>query len=248
LLKLRRFVVDQKSVIQTEKEICKDYHVKKMEDLRKEDWYSISEYQPLSEPFIEKFEDKVNWNSISVYQPLSEPFIEKWKDKVDWDCISECQSLSEPFIEKWKDKVNWDLISEHQPLSEPFIEKWKDNIDLEVQKRKHSPKSFEKKLKEIKEYAKTHNLEFDGDGNFLYAFRNHDKRGCGLWNKTIFYKPSIYYRDWHCDMDKSEENSFGLGIWPKGNTKVKVKVDDWGVSVGKREDGKARVWGFEVVG
>jgi hypothetical protein len=47
-------------------------------------------------------------------------------------------------------------------------------------------------------------------------------------------------------MRKDEENSFGLGIWPRGNTKVKVKVSDWGVSV-CTDDGKARVWGFEVI-
>ena len=48
-------------------------------------------------------------------------------------------------------------------------------------------------------------------------------------------------------MRKNEENSFGMGIWPKGNTPVKVKLEDWGVAVNKN-DGKARVWGFEVIG
>jgi hypothetical protein len=47
-------------------------------------------------------------------------------------------------------------------------------------------------------------------------------------------------------MRKNIENSFGLGIWPKGNTKVKIKIEDWGVAVNKN-DGKARVWGFEIV-
>jgi hypothetical protein len=47
-------------------------------------------------------------------------------------------------------------------------------------------------------------------------------------------------------MNTANKNSFGLGIFPKGNTKVKVSIKDWGVSV-DREDGKARVWGFEVI-
>ena len=47
-------------------------------------------------------------------------------------------------------------------------------------------------------------------------------------------------------MRKDVENSFGLGIWPKGNTPVKVKIEDWGCEVDKRGDGKARVWGFEI--
>ena len=47
-------------------------------------------------------------------------------------------------------------------------------------------------------------------------------------------------------MNPNNENSFGLGIFPKGNTPIKVKISDWGVAV-NREDGKARVWGFEVI-
>jgi hypothetical protein len=42
------------------------------------------------------------------------------------------------------------------------------------------------------------------------------------------------------------ENSFGFGIWPEGNTPIRVKIEDWGVAV-NREDGKARVWGFEIL-
>ncbi len=108
----------------------------------------------------------------------------------------------------------------------------------------HEEKSLEQKTKEVEEYAKKHNLQVK-DG-FLYAFRNHDKFGRGVWNKTIFYEKGKYYRDWHCDMTKNEENSFGLGIFPQGNTPVKVKIEDWGLEVG-RNDGKARVWGFEIV-
>ena len=47
-------------------------------------------------------------------------------------------------------------------------------------------------------------------------------------------------------MRKKLKNSFGLGIFPKGNTKVKVLVDDWGVWT-NRKDGKARVWGIEIM-
>ena len=47
-------------------------------------------------------------------------------------------------------------------------------------------------------------------------------------------------------MNPKNENSFGLGIFPKGNTSVKVSVEDWGVEV-NRDDGKARVWGIMVI-
>ena len=48
-------------------------------------------------------------------------------------------------------------------------------------------------------------------------------------------------------MNSKNENSFGLGIFPKGNTPIKVKISDWGVEIDSRNDGKARVWGFQIV-
>ena len=67
-----------------------------------------------------------------------------------------------------------------------------------------------------------------------------------MFNKIISYEKGKYYRDWKLDMRKDEANSFGLGIFPGGNTKVKVLVKDWGLKC-NREDGKCRVWGFEII-
>ena len=102
------------------------------------------------------------------------------------------------------------------------------------------------KLKKVKEYCKNYNLKLDVKNKCFYAFREHDRYGRGKYNKTIFYERNKYYRDWHLNMRKKIENSFGLGIFPKGNTKIKVLVDDWGVWT-NREDGKARVWGITVM-
>ena len=93
-------------------------------------------------------------------------------------------------------------------------------------------------------YAKKHGLKYDR--YYIYAYREHDKWGRGYYNKTITYEKGYYYRDWHCDPRSSHRNSFGMGIWPKGNTPVKVKISDWGVEIPK-DCGKARVWGFEVL-
>jgi hypothetical protein len=87
-------------------------------------------------------------------------------------------------------------------------------------------------------------LKFDGE--YLYAFRNHNKWGRGQFNPTIRYETERYYHDWHCDMRESTKNSFGFGIWPQGNTPIRVKIEDWGLAV-NRDDGKARVWGFEIL-
>ena len=210
----------------------------------KVDWDSISRYQKLSEKFIEKHQDKVDWYFISVYQKLSEAFIEKHQDKVVWNFISANQKLSETFIEKHQDKVKWYSISRNQKLSEAFIEKFQDKVDVKLQNKKHKEKSYKQKLKEAKAYAKKHNLKIDDE--YIYAYRNHDQWGRGMYNQTISYEKGKYYKDWHCDMDDEEENSFGLGIWPKGNTAVKVKIEDWGVAVADNK-GKARVLGFEII-
>ena len=99
-------------------------------------------YQKLSEPFIEKFQDKVNWFYISRYQKLSEPFIEKFQEKIgNWfqkpfiekhknQKVSEpfnIEKLSEPFIKKFK--INLLVYFEYQKLSEPFIEKFQHKVD-----------------------------------------------------------------------------------------------------------------------
>ncbi|MCD6434921.1 MAG: hypothetical protein J7L15_00810 [Clostridiales bacterium] len=232
-------------------------------------WGYISEYQKLSESFIRKFKDKVNWYNISQYQKLSEKFIKEFKDKVNWYCISKSQILSEEFIREFKDEVEWENISRSQKLSEEFIKEFKnevhwlrifqcqilsksfikefkDKIDKIIYNRIHRTISYKQKIKEVKLYCKKHQLEFDYKNRCFYPYRNHDQQGKGSFNKTISYKKGKYYKDWHLDMRKDVEDSFGLGIWPKGNTQVKVMIKDWGVPV-SREDGKCRVWGFEIV-
>jgi len=231
-------------------------------------WDEICEKQTLSEPFMEKFAHKIWWHLIASSQTLSEDFIEKHQDKIDWSCISEYQILSESFIEKHEHDVNWHYICVFQKLSEKFIEKekfkykvdWqaiayyqeiseeffqKHKYHLALYCKKHIPKSYEEKLEEVKLYAKEYNLTYDD--KYLYAFRNHDKFGRGVYQKSRFYEKGKYYRDWHCDLNKQNTNSFGLGIWPEGNTPIKVKIEDWGTEVKDDRNGKARVWGFEVI-
>jgi len=208
-------------------------------------WSRISTYQKLSENLIQEFQDKVDWDWISMHQKLSEEFIREFQDKVDWTCISQYQKLSEPFIKESQDRVDWDYISECQKLSKRFrSSKFKKFLNLKLYNEINQKKSRTQKIKEMKSYAKEYNLKFTG--KYLYAYRDHDKNGCGYFNKTIVYEKNKYYRDWHCDMRKDVENSFGLGIFPKGNTKVRISIRDWGVWT-TREDGKARVYGFKIV-
>ena len=52
----------------------------------------------LSEPFIRKFQDKVNWSEISALQKLRESFVREFQDKVIWKYIVRYQNLSISFI------------------------------------------------------------------------------------------------------------------------------------------------------
>jgi len=216
--------------------------IEKLQD--KLDWTEISMGQKLSEKFMEKHQDKLDWTEISMDQKLSEKFIEKHQGKLNWSYISSCQQLSEEFIEKYQDKVYWICISECQALSKEFIIKFKDKINITLYKKSHKVKSLKQKRLEVKQYAEEFNLKYDDE--YLYAFREHDQFGSGMHKSNIYYEKGKCYRDWHCDMKEHEQNSFGLGIFAKGNTPVKVKIEDWGLKMNRR-DGKCRVWGFEVI-
>ena len=209
-------------------------------------WNDISFSQKLSENFIKEFEDKVHWENLSSFQQLSENFMREFKYKVNWYRLSHYQKLSENFIQEFQDKVYWNYISEYQQLSANFIREFQDKIDIKLYKEINRKITNKKKLEEVEEYCKKYNLELDLENKCFYAFRNHDNSGRGMYNKTISYKKGKYYKDWHLDMRQSEKNSFGLGIFPIGNTKVKVLIEDWGLEC-NREDGKCRVWGFEIV-
>jgi hypothetical protein len=207
-------------------------------------WPYISRRQTLSEPFMREFQNRLNWYEISRGQTLSEPFIREFQDRLNWRSITLHQTLSEPFIREFQDRLDWSDISAYQTLSEPFMREFKDKLNIKVYNEVHKEPSKEKKIATMREYAKTFNLKFDG--TFLYAYRNHNKRGGGQIKLNSNYKKGNYYRDWHCDMRREVENSFGFGLWPKGNTPVKVSVKDFGVVV-DRKDGKCRVWGFTVL-
>ena len=233
------------------------------------DWREIVTYQVLSVPLIEKHDNFIDMHIASRCQRLPEHLIERKKHRVSWLAISQFQKLSESFIDRLEDYVDWKYIFIYQKLSGKFIwknrkrpplskdtlksqilspyylKKFKDYIDIDEYKKVHGPKSDPIKLKEIKEYAKKHRLLFRSE--YLYAYRDHDPYGRGIHNRTLIYKESAYYRDWHCDLNPNNINSFGLGIWPKGSTRIKVHYKDWGVSVVGDPDGKARVYGFKVL-
>ena len=163
---------------------------------------------------------------------------------LDWYRISAHQKLSERFIREFKDRIDWYSISRYQQLSEGFMNEFETRVDRQEQLKAFKRKSLKVKREEVKAYAKQWGLKIKK--GYLYAYRNHDERGCGNFKYNNFYEKGEYYKDWRCDMNPENENSFGLGIWPKGNTPIRVKIEDWGVAV-TRADGKCRVFGFEII-
>jgi len=154
-------------------------------------------------------------------------------DKVhdNWNDIISC-------YEQNKNKVDWDWISAYQNLSEAFIEKFSDKLYLDyIQERKVNWSS-------VQEYAKMYNLEIDDE--YLYAYRNHDRYGRGLFNGGPYF-PGIMYEDWHCNCNPNIDNSFGFGIWSEGEIKVRVPLSAWGTWVKEGQEDKARVWKFEII-
>jgi hypothetical protein len=65
-------------------------------------WFYISEYQVLSEPFIEKYKDKLYWSWISGYQKLSENFLLNNLELINIGCLVSNEHVSEEIFKKVK--------------------------------------------------------------------------------------------------------------------------------------------------
>ena len=219
----------------------------KSKNKNKVNWGRISEYQKLSEEFIEKFRDKIDWGWISEYQKLSEEFIEKFQDKVDWYGISINQKLSEEFIEKFQDKVDWGYISIYQKLSEEFITKHNLNID---KSKNTNYFNFEQKL----ELVKNTNLYEIVDEVYVIAYKSIRNDNYSFFNFQYCYEIGRIYEA-HCDCNLDNEDSFGLSVWTREKAleynstgklvKVKIHIDDIGAVV--HDGGKLRCKKFEVI-
>ena len=84
---------------------------------------------------------------INYTEPLSEEFIERYQELVHWDYISCYQKLSEPFIERHKERIQWYRISRYQKLSKEF--RIKHIIEIDKDNWLYKPVNF--KLKRLKE-------------------------------------------------------------------------------------------------
>jgi hypothetical protein len=119
----------------------------KFEEIR---WYTIYEYETLTEEFIEKtmhcldFEDR--WEYIFKYNSLSEEFIRKHCknfDKNIWSYITTYQTLSEEFITEYQNYVDWYDISYYQKFDVDFALKFQKRLTwAAVIRRKMLPFDF----------------------------------------------------------------------------------------------------------
>ena len=232
-------------------------NLKEWNELTEGQKYYVCTYQKFSEKFIKQI-----WNGLTedqkdyvcIYQKLPEKFVKQiWDELTEDQKISVCtyQKLSETFIkEVWSELTEGqkDYVCRYQNISEKFIKQiWSELTEVQQELITDIHESYPSKKERIeraKKYAKKHNLEIKG--KHLYAFRNHSKWGRGMYSYTTFYKKGEMYEDWHCDPRRSELDSFGLGVFPRGNTLVRVPLDRFVVEV-NRKDGKSRVEAFEMV-
>jgi hypothetical protein len=182
-------------------------------------------------------------------QPLPESFwATRWDElsKYARSRISEFQPLSESF---WASV--WNSLENFQRMTvitnQPIPKSLQDSRLMPVSQRKRLEKMAlpdnALRIKRAKRYAKKHGLEIK-DG-MLLAYRNHSVFGLGMFSNFVYDKKGFLYEDWHCDPRSSELNSFGLGIWPKGNTAVAVPLDKFIVTVASSS--KARVLAFSIL-
>lgn len=208
-------------------------------------WSNISECQNLSEAFIARNIYRISFNAINVYRNLSEEFLLDKRGHVFFRAMFAAKQYSESFLETFRDShVAFPWVIKYQNLSEEFLKKCSDH-ERSLYVLRHTPSGIS-----INEYADKHGLTIDD--TYLYAFRNHTHKGRGQYLDSTRYQKNVYYRDWHCDLDCREDYTYGFGIWPEGNTPVRIKREDWGCAV-RDPSGvpdeiatKARVWGFEI--
>lgn len=207
--------------------------------------YCVTANLKVSEDLIREFYKELDWTSICSNQYISEALMDDFTNEIDWDALCMSQQLSKKTVSKFKKYIKVSLLAEYQNFTFKFLSSLNKKISKKTYDSVHKKKTYKQKLEEVKAYARQYGLRYDK--NYLYAYRNHDKFGRGYWKKSIRYEKGKYYRDWHCDIRQYKQDSFGLGIWPYGNVEVKVKIEDWGTKVFGSTNGKARVWGFEII-
>ena len=211
----------------------------------------VCSYQKLTTDQIDKFwleMTEPQRNMVCEYQKLTTGQIDKfWPGMTEdqRDTVCSYQKLITDQIDKfWLGMTEYqrDAVCSYQKLTTGQINKFwpgmtepQKNIIITVQK---AMPTGEESIERAKAYAEKHNLRIDD--KFLYAYRNHDMHGRGTYNRTIFYESGKSYHDFHCDPRPEVECSFGLGIWPEGNTKVKIPLNKFVTEVDKGK-GKARV-------
>lgn len=80
-----------------------------------------------SEDFLERHDEDLKksgkWELAVYYQKLSEPFIEKYADRMNWNYVSQRQELSVDFMLKHKDKLNFTWLKKYQKNFGPEVQK-----------------------------------------------------------------------------------------------------------------------------
>jgi hypothetical protein len=234
----------QRNYVVWNQHLSEEFWTARWDDLIEYQRNGVVQYQRPSEKFWETYWGELTEhqrNDVIYYQHLSEEFCAAlWDELTEYqrDGVIWSQHLSEKFCAThWTELTEGQhyIILQYQPHSFNWV------TDPELRESIPVHPSTEERIARGKAYSAKHELESNIVG--FCGFRNHDKWGRGAFKPNTYYLESKEYHDWRCDPREDEKDSYGLGIWPKGNTRIFVKWEDFCVEV-NREDGKARVWAF----
>lgn len=102
----------------------KNYNSKEIRNLCKR--------QKLSNKFIREMKDHLDWFTISQYQPLTEEQMVEFKELINWEYLCRYNrkiKLSEQFMEKMIDYINWDSVAKSRHLTLDFVKKHADKLN-----------------------------------------------------------------------------------------------------------------------
>lgn len=100
-------------------------------------WDMLVFFVPLSEPFIEKYQNKIkrmDWHNLVRKQKLSLSFLQKYEKRINFTMLSLNQHITDDVLAYYESKLGWHFLSESVPLSFETVQTFIHRIDLELLK------------------------------------------------------------------------------------------------------------------
>jgi hypothetical protein len=84
---------------------------------------------PLTEEFVDEFNDKIKWTTLKLVKPASYEFIEKYKNKIAWFRITRIHHIDDKLVYLFSDFIEWDYLMRNGYLDNDTIIKYADKFN-----------------------------------------------------------------------------------------------------------------------